>query len=42
MRNLHFKTPREETSKCKALPIGLFGESQGSHLGALEDDLKSN
>jgi hypothetical protein len=29
-------------SKCKVLPIGLFGESQDSHLGALEYDLKSN
>jgi len=42
MRSFHFKTPRGEMSKCKALPIGLFGENQDFHLGALEDDLKSN
>ncbi len=40
MRNFHFEAPREEVSKCKGLLIGLFGENQDSHLGALKDDPK--
>jgi hypothetical protein len=27
-RSFHFKVPKEETWKCKALPIGWFGENQ--------------
>jgi hypothetical protein len=40
MKNFHFEASREEVSKCKALLISLFGESQDSHLGALKDDPK--
>jgi hypothetical protein len=36
LRNFDFEAPREEVSKCKALPIGWFGESQDYHLGALK------
>jgi hypothetical protein len=39
-RNFHFEVPKEETSKCKALPISWFGENQDYHLGVLEDDPK--
>lgn len=39
-RDFYFELPKEEISKCKALPIGWFGENQDYHLGALEDDPK--
>jgi uncharacterized membrane protein YcaP (DUF421 family) len=39
-KNLYFEMLKEETSKCKALSMGLFGENQDYHLGALEDDPK--
>jgi hypothetical protein len=34
--------PKEEAYKCKALSIGLFGENQDYHQGALEGDEKFN
>ncbi len=39
-KNLYFEMLKEETSKFKALSMGLFGENQDCHLGALEDDPK--
>jgi hypothetical protein len=40
MKNFHFEATREEVSKCKGLLIGLFSESQDSHLGVLKDGPK--
>jgi hypothetical protein len=37
----HFKASKEETLKCKALPINMFGEHHDYPLGALENDLKN-
>jgi hypothetical protein len=41
IKNFHFEPSKEETLKCKALPISMFGEYHDYHLGALENDLRS-
>jgi hypothetical protein len=42
IKNFHFETSKEETLKCKALPISMFGEYHIYHVGAFENYLRSS
>jgi hypothetical protein len=42
IKSLHFETPKENTLKCKAFFLSIFGKDHDYHLGLFRNDLKSD